>query len=100
VIGHHYAGPTWKLNDGSEVQGKVAGQVDAPAADSIPWLLLTASSHSGAGVLTRVTSVQRIRTMGGRAPQASDCNRSHVDHEVRSSYAADYYFYARVKPRE
>jgi hypothetical protein len=100
VVGYHYAGPAWKLSDGSVVQAKVAGQVAAPDADSIPWLLLTASGHSGTGMLGRVTSVQRIHTVGGRAPLASDCNSSRVDHEVRRSYTADYYFYAAAKTRE
>ena len=29
IIGHHSAGPTWKLNDGSEVKGKASGHVDS-----------------------------------------------------------------------
>ena len=47
VIAKHYAGPTWKHNDGSEVVGKVAARLDSPDANAIPWLLLTAASHSG-----------------------------------------------------
>src|ERR1700722_873477 len=27
VVGHHYAGPTWKHNDGSEVTGKASAKV-------------------------------------------------------------------------
>ncbi|HKW33771.1 MAG TPA: DUF3455 domain-containing protein [Candidatus Acidoferrum sp.] len=61
---HHSAGPTWKHIDRSEVVGKVAAKQDAPKPDAIPWLLLTAASHAGQGVLTRVTSIQRINTMG------------------------------------
>ena len=45
VIGHHFAGPAWKLNDGSEVTGKAAAHVDSPDADSIPWLLVNVVSH-------------------------------------------------------
>jgi hypothetical protein len=99
VIGHHYAGPTWKLSDGSEVRGKATAQVDSPDADSIPWLLVTATDHSGNGALTRVTSIQRIHTKGGRAPSISACSPSRLDSEVRSSYTADYYFYAPAKTR-
>jgi hypothetical protein len=43
VVGHHYAGPTWKHYDGSAVTGKASGKVDSPDPDSIPWLLLTAT---------------------------------------------------------
>src|SRR5580698_4126076 len=50
VIGRHFAGPTWKDNDGSEVTGKAAAKVDSPDANSIPWLLVTATGHSGEGV--------------------------------------------------
>ncbi len=51
IIGRHFAGPTWKANDGSEVTGKAVARVDSPDADSIPWLLVTVTGHSGDGVL-------------------------------------------------
>jgi hypothetical protein len=76
VIGRHYAGPTWKHSDGSEVTGKAAAKVDSPDPDSIPWLLVTATGHSGNGVFSGVTSVQRINTKGGQPPAASECNAS------------------------
>ncbi len=94
TIGRHFAGPTWKGNDGSEVTGKMAAKVDSPDADSIPWLLVTATGHSGEGVLSRVTTIQRINTKGGLPPPAADCNASKQNLEVKSSYTADYYFYA------
>jgi len=94
TIIHHSAGPAWKHTDGSEVTGKVVAKHDAPKADAIPWLLLSAASHSGEGVLARVTSIQRIHTEGGMAPQASECNASADGKESRSTYSADYYFYA------
>ena len=93
VIGHHFAGPAWKLNDGSEVTGKAAGKVDSPDADSIPWLLVNVISHEGTGALTKVTTIQRLHTHGG-TPPAAGCDASHKDAETKSSYTADYYFYA------
>jgi hypothetical protein len=93
LIAKHYAGPTWKHNDGSEVVGKVAARLESPGADSIPWLLLTAASHSGAGVFSSVTSIQRLHTKGGQPPQ-SGCDESHRNAETKSAYSADYYFYA------
>jgi Protein of unknown function (DUF3455) len=93
VVGHHYAGPAWKLNDGSEVTGKAVGRVDSPDADSIPWLLVSVTGHSGDGALSRVTSIQRVHTKGGQPP-AAGCDESKQNSEAKSSYAADYYFYA------
>jgi hypothetical protein len=97
VIGRHYAGPTWKDNDGSEVTGKAVARVDSPDPDSIPWLLVTVTGRSGDGVLSRVTSIQRIHTKGGVAPSPADCNTAKQNAEVKSAYAADYYFYAPAK---
>lgn len=94
IIGRHYAGPTWKHTDGSEVTGKAVARVDSPDSDSIPWLLVTATGHSGDGVLSRVTSIQRIHTHAGLPPLAADCNASKQNVEVKSGYTADYYFYA------
>ena len=96
VIGSHFAGPTWKLDDGSEVTGKAAAHVDSPDAGSIPWLLVTAAGHSGQGVLTNVTTIQRVHTRGGKPP-AEGCDASHPNAETKSSYTADYYFYAPAK---
>ncbi len=96
VIGHHSAGPTWKLKDGSEVSGKMAAQVDSLDADSIPWLLVKAESHAGKGLLTSVTTIQRVHTHGGKPP-ADGCDASHRDAESKSSYTADYFFYAPVR---
>jgi hypothetical protein len=93
VIGSHFAGPTWKLKDGSEVTGKAVAHVDSLNPDSIPWLLVTAVAHSGKGLLADVTSIQRIHTHGGKPP-AEGCDASRRDAETKSSYTADYYFYA------
>jgi hypothetical protein len=93
VIGEHSAGPTWKLKDGSAVTGKAAAHVDSPDSGSVPWLLVNVVSHSGKGMLDNVTTVQRVHTHGGKAP-AEGCDASHRDAETKSSYTADYYFYA------
>jgi len=92
AIGHHFAGPTWQLNDGSAVTGKVAARFDSPDKDAIPWLLLTAVDHSGSGLMNNVTHVQRLNTKGGKAP-AAGCDGSHVGDETRVPYTADYFFY-------
>ena len=96
VIGSHSAGPSWKLKDGSEVTGKAAAHVDSLDGQSIPWLLVKVVSHSGTGQLSTVTTIQRVRTHGGQPP-AEGCDAAHRDAETKSSYTADYYFYAPSK---
>jgi len=96
VIGHHSAGPSWKLNDGSEVTGKAAAHVDSLDPDSIPWLLVNVVSHTGKGQLSDVTTIQRIHTHGGKAP-AEGCDATHANAETKTSYTADYYLYAPAK---
>src|SRR6266704_3673872 len=98
-IAHHSAGPTWKHTDASEVKARVvakqdAPKVEAPKPEAIPWLLLSATSHSGEGIFSRVTSIQRIHTEGGMPPEAKYCDGSTAGKEVGTAYAADYYFYA------
>lgn len=97
IVGRHYAGPTWRLNDGSEVMGKAVAQVDSPDSESIPWLLVTATGHSGDGLLSHVTSIQRIHSKRGQPPPAGDCDFSKQNIEMQSSYTADYYFYASLR---
>jgi len=96
VIGQHSAGPTWKLKDGSEVTGKAAAHVDALDPASIPWLLVKVVSHAGNGLLTNVTDIQRVHAHGGQPP-ADGCDEAHKGAETKSSYTADYYFYAPAK---
>ena len=92
-FGKHFAGPSWQANDGSRVTGKVAVTVASPDAESIPWLLVKAVSHNGKGILSRVTTIQRRNTNGGKAP-GSGCDSDHVNQEQRVPYSADYFFYA------
>jgi hypothetical protein len=92
VIGKHYAGPTWEAGDGSKVVGEVTGRQDAPDRDAIPWLLLRAKSTVGQGLFSRTTSIQRLRTSGGKAP-TSGCDPASAGREARVPYEAQYLFY-------
>ena len=92
-IGRHYAGPHWEAADGSKISGTVKERADAPVADAIPWLLLTASSVGPEGSFSKVTSIQRVNTVGGVAPRGG-CSQSTAGAPARISYAADYYFFA------
>jgi len=92
-IGKHYAGPTWEAADGSRVVGEVKGRDNGPDPTAIPWLLLAAKSNSDSGVFAAVRYVQRLHTVGGKAP-ADGCDAGHAGTETRVAYKADYYFYS------
>ena len=92
-VGHHGAGPSWSLADGSAVTGKKVAQAAAPAADAIPWLLVAVTSSSGTGALSSATYVQRVNTVAGKAPP-SGCLGATLASEVPVDYAAEYYFYS------
>jgi hypothetical protein len=90
VIGRHYGGPTWQLNDGSMVEGAVVSKQVSPEATSIPWLLL--KSVRGTGSLAAVQFIQRSDTHGGIAP-SGNCSQTTA---VRVPYTAMYSFYGRA----
>ena len=89
-IGRHYAGPHWESADGSKIVGAVKQRADAPATGAIPWLLLGTKSVGSEGAFSKVTSIQRLATVGGVAP-AGGC--SQPGEEARVYYTADYYFF-------
>jgi len=93
TVGRHFAGPTWEWSDKSQVTGKMVAGAPSPDADSVAWLLLAATGHSGEGVLSKVTNIQRLNTKGGKAP-AGGCDAAHEGQETRAAYTADYSFYA------
>jgi hypothetical protein len=90
-IGSHYAGPTWESTDGSKVVGELKAKDDGPDPAAIPWLLLSAKSTSGTGVFARTLSIQRLHTVGGKAP-ADGCDQEHAGKETRIAYKATYAF--------
>jgi len=92
VIGRHFAGPTWEAQDGSRVVGKMAASVASSDPHSIPWLLLNAVEHKGKGTMESVSSIQRLYTKGGRAPNEG-CAAGHEGQETRVPYRAEYLFY-------
>ena len=91
-IGRHYAGPHWESTDGSKILGTVKERADAPVADAIPWLLLAAKSVGLEGAFSKVTSIQRVNTVGGVAP-AGGCSQAGAGTPARINYTADYYFF-------
>jgi hypothetical protein len=88
-IGTHFAGPTWRLNDGSEVKGKAVANQPSPEEGSVPWLLLQAIPDSGKGQFAAVAYIRRTNTHGGAAPKEA-CTGDTLS----VPYRADYTFYA------
>jgi hypothetical protein len=89
-IGRHYAGPSWEATDGSKIAGTVKERADAPQVDALPWLLLATRSVGSQGSFSKITSIQRVNTVGGVAPKTG-CTESTVGTTARVRYTADYY---------
>ncbi len=89
-IGKHFAGPTWRLDDGSELHGKLLESRQQPG--TIPWLILSAESTGGEGRLKHVDAIRRSDTQGGLAP-STGCDEQHAGAEVRIPYSATYSFF-------
>ena len=88
-IGIHFGGPTWQSNSGSKVVGAVE-QMCTPDPDAIPWVLLKAVVNEGPGIFDRVSYIQRVNTVGGKAPTDPGDFPGQL---ARVPYTADYFFY-------
>jgi hypothetical protein len=94
-IGTHFAGPTWKLNDGSQLMGELVASQPSTDAKSVAWLLLRAKAGSATGSLAGVQFVRRTETHGG-VPEASACqSAADAGKSTRVDYSATYTFYAQ-----
>jgi len=88
TVGRHYAGPTWEHTDGSAVVAKAAGSAPGKTPNDVAWLKLTVTSSKGSGMLSGVTTIQRINTAGGAHPGA--CDKAGAI--ASSPYETDYVF--------
>jgi hypothetical protein len=88
TVGRHYAGPNWEHSDGSAVVGKTIGNAPGTSANDIPWLKLDVISKRGRGILSDVTTVQRINTKGGKIEGACETAGAYRS----APYSADYVF--------
>jgi hypothetical protein len=91
VLGKHFAGPGWSLNDGSQLVGILPPlqAVSSPETGNIPWLLVAPKSRSETGVLSHIDFVARIATSGGIAPAEAPKNPTDI---ARVNYRAIYLF--------
>lgn len=88
TIGRHYAGPSWELNDGSVVTGKVVQQKPGATVRDLASLQLDVSARRGVGLLRRVECVERIDTRGGTF--SGPCQETGALHG--EPYSAQYVF--------
>jgi hypothetical protein len=91
TVGRHYAGPNWEASDGSAVTGKAVANVPGSTPSDIPWLKLDVVASRGSGILSGVTTVQRINTHGGVVNGACDKQGSYYS----VPYSADYVFFRK-----
>lgn len=93
TVGRHYGGPTWEDVDGSKVVAKASGNAPGATASDIPWLKLDVVKHSGRGLLSKVTTIQRLNTQGGTLSGA--CDKTGDFKSV--AYTATYVFLQKGK---
>jgi len=98
-IGNHFAGPTWELNDGSQVQGELVASRPSPEAGSVAWLLLRTKAGTATGALANVAFIRRTETHGGAAPASGCENSQDAGKTVRVHYTATYTFYSSSAAR-
>jgi hypothetical protein len=88
TVGRHFAGPTWKFDDGSRVLGKLVSEAPGASAKDIAWLKLSVKEPAKSGLVAGATSVLRIDTKGGAFEGACES-----EGELHSEpYAATYVF--------
>ena len=89
IVASHFAGPRWMSNSGSIVKGTVVFALTVNA-NAIPWVKLSGTSEGGNGIFADTTFIQRVNTVGGKAPSEDG---AFVGQVAESPYTADYFFY-------
>jgi uncharacterized protein DUF3455 len=93
TVGRHYGGPSWEDVDSSKIVAKAAGNAPGASGDDIPWLKLDVTKHTGHGLLSKVTTVQRLDTHGGAL--SGGCDKAGDFKSV--AYTATYVFLQKGK---
>ena len=89
VVADHFEGPSWQSPSGSLVVGTVTGKIIVDQT-AIPWVRLVPVIAEGPGVFADVTFIQRVHTVGGKAPETDG---AFVGQIAEQPYTADYFFY-------
>jgi Protein of unknown function (DUF3455) len=92
MFGKYFGPPaTWESTDGSKATGAQVA-VSPSGAGNIPLQLVKANRATGLGVITDVSYIQRVATVGGVAPTSACGSYQHGERQV-VGYQADYIFY-------
>lgn len=94
VVGRHFAGPSWKLSDGGEVEGEVIANHPSSDPGSVAWLLLRAKKGTANGSLASVAFIRRTNTHGGAAETGGCQTKADIGKSERIAYTATYTFYS------
>lgn len=90
----HHFGPSLLWNDASSA---VVAQAASAVVDTrwAPWVLWNVTAHgAAAGVLSPVTQVQRLSTVGGGAPTTA-CGSGNAGQTAEVAFTARYFLYQR-----
>jgi Protein of unknown function (DUF3455) len=104
IVAIHYAdpitgNPIWEAFDGSKVAGKKVAEVQMDKND-VKWLLLSAVSHEGEGIFSKVVAIQRAYTKGGvHQTGTGQCDPKTDQQDVPVQYSAHYFFYGPPPPK-
>lgn len=91
TLGRHYAGPSWELIDGSLLTAKVAASAPGASESDIPLLKLAVATQNEKGLLSGVSTIQRLNTKGGVAKGPCDSAGTLLS----VPYSADYAFHRK-----
>ncbi len=95
VVGKYYGPPaTWEALDGSKVTGMQLA-VAPNGTGNIPLQLVKANPAMGMGAMQGVSYIQRVKTVGGVAPQTT-CAAVTVNQKQIVKYTADYIFWGAM----
>ena len=101
VVATHFAvpsgNPAWQSNSGSRVVGALPPTAVIVDTNSIPWVRLQPLTTEGPGVFADTTFIQRVHTVGGKAPTTPG---SFVGQRAPVAYTADYFFYRHSNDNE
>lgn len=93
LVGTHGAGPFWQLSAADSLFAQhytPAKTIASPDAGSIDWLMLKPKEgKTPTGIFAGVTYIQRIATVGGKAPAVLPASASET---VEVKYTAIYRF--------
>ncbi len=95
MVGHHtFPPPVWAAVDGSKFTGQVKARANAPQAGAGQWLLLSTRSTGAEGRFSKITSLQRVNTVGGVAP-LSRCEAGNIGVAEQTPLAAEFVFFSK-----